>query len=106
MDAIGLGSPVVVGILVGGALRLKMVLQSLVLVSTLVLMSSVSLGRGVSKYLRLASMSGIGGLLENGGVNGTHFILKKVFHAPRFIQEALLDELWRTRQLPEERGGG
>ena len=27
-------------------------------------------------------------------------MLKKVFHDPRFVQEALLDELWRTRQLP------
>ena len=63
-------------------------------------MSSASLGREVSKYLRLASLPGIGGLLESRGVRGTRFMLKKVFRDPRFVQEALVDELWRTRQLP------
>ena len=100
VEATGLGSPTVVGNSVGGALGLMMALQSPVIVSALVLVSSASLGREVSKYLRLASLPGIGGLMEGGGVRGTRFMMKKVFHDPKFVQEALLDELWRTRQLP------
>ena len=100
VEATGLGSPAVVGNSVGGAIGLRMALQSPVLVSALALVSSASLGREVSKYLGLASLPGIGGLLESRGVSGTRFMLKKVFRDPRFVQEALVDELWRTRQLP------
>ena len=100
METLKLDRVAIIGTSVGGAVGLMMALRFPHLVSTLVLVDSASLGKEVSFYLRLVSVQGLGEFLESSRVGGTRFMLYKVFHDPSFVTQELLDELYRSRQMP------
>ena len=92
--------PAIVGNSVGGALALIVALHHPSLISGLVLVGSAGLGREVSNYIRLATIPGLGELLESSKVGGTRFMLNNVFHDRRLVSQDLLDEIYRTREMP------
>ncbi len=98
-EATGLERPAVVGNSVGGALGLMAALKYPDLVSGLVLVDSASLGKETSIYVRLVSVPLLGEVLESSKVGGSKFMLRNVFHDPRFATTELVDELYRSRQM-------
>ena len=100
MESLDLESTAIIGNSIGGALGLITALRHPDLISRLILVDSAGLGREVSPYLRLVSIPGLGALLESSRVGGTRFMLKKVFVDQSFVTQELLDELYRSRQMP------
>ena len=98
--ALNLDRPGFIGNSIGGALGMMTAVRYPELVSSLVLVSSASLGREVSIYLRLVSLPILGDLLESSSVGGTRFMLYKVFHDRSFATEELVEELFRSRRMP------
>ena len=94
------GQTAIIGSSVGGALALTLALDYPERFSRLVVVGSASLGREVSWYLRLASIPGIGSVLEGSRAGGTRFMLSAVFYDRRFVTQELQDELSRSRELP------
>ncbi len=84
VESVGLERPAVVGNSVGGALGLMTALKYPDLVSGLVLVDSASLGKEISLYVRLVSVPLLGEVLESSKLGGTKFMLRNVFHDPRF----------------------
>lgn len=99
-ESLGLRQPGIVGNSVGGGLGLMMALRHPELVGSLVLVDSTCLGREVSPYVRLVSIPGLGELLESSKVGGTRFMLYKAFHDRSFVTQELVEELYRSRQMP------
>lgn len=100
MEELGLERPAIIGSSVGGALGLMMALDHPELVSKLVLVDSAGLGKEISVYLRLVSIPGLGEVLESSKVSGTRLMLHNVFYDRAFVMPELLDELFRTREMP------
>ncbi len=100
LEVLGLERCSFIGNSTGGALALKMSLDSPEKVDKLVLVDSASLGRELSIYIRLVSLPILGNILESSQVGGTKFMLKGVFYDERFVSEELLQELYRSRQMP------
>ena len=99
-QSLNLDRPGIIGNSIGGALAMMTAIRYPELVSSLVLVSSASLGREVSIYLRLVSLPILGDLLESSSVGGTKFMLYKVFHDRSFATEELVEELFRCRRMP------
>ena len=99
-EELRLERPAIIGSSVGGTLGLMMALEHPKLVSKLVLVDSPALGREVSVYLRLVSIPGLGELLESPKLGGTRLMLQNVFYDRAFVTPELLDELYRTREMP------
>ena len=99
-ESLNLERPAIIGNSVGGGLGLMMALRYPDKVSRLVLVDSVSLGREVSVYIRLVWVPVLGEVLESSRVGGPRFMLYKVFHDPSFVTQELLDELYRSRDMP------
>ena len=99
-QSLNLDRPGIIGNSIGGALGMMTAIRYPELVSSLVLVSSASLGREVSIYLRLVSLPILGDLLESSSVGGTKFMLYKVFHDRSFATEELVEELFRCRRMP------
>lgn len=100
LESLNLVSTAIIGNSIGGALGLITALRHPELISRLILVDSAGLGREVSAYLRLVSIPGLGALLESSRVGGTRFMLSKVFNDQTFVTQELLDELYRSRQMP------
>jgi len=62
--------------------------------------SSGSLGREVSIWLRLPSLPVIGELLNNGPVDSTEFMLRKAFFDESLATPELAAEIRRSNSLP------
>ena len=103
LDALGLKRVVLMGNSMGGLLALATALRQPEQTQALVLVGAVSLGRDLPWLLRLASLPGIGSLLDSlyGRSNGR--FLPKVFYRPERINPAIHEELLRLRKLPEAR---
>ena len=99
-QALNIERPAIIGNSVGSALGLMAALRYPDLVSALVLVDSASLGREVSFYLRLVSIPLLGEVLERRKGGGTKLMLYNVFRDSGFVTQDLLDELYRSRQMP------
>ena len=99
-QSLNLDRPGIIGNSIGGALGMMTAIRYPELVSRLILVSSASLGREVSIYLRLVSLPILGDVLESSSVGGTKFMLYKVFHDRSFATEELVEELFRCRRMP------
>ena len=100
VEAIGIEKTAIVGNSVGGALGLMVALAYPDLVSGLVLVGSAGLGKEISTYVKLASIPLLGRLLESPKFHGTKFMLHNVFHDPSLASPELIEELYRSRQMP------
>jgi pimeloyl-ACP methyl ester carboxylesterase len=100
IDELGLERPAIIGNSVGGALALMVAQKYPEAVSRLVLVCSAGLGKEISIYLRLASVPLLGDLMESSKVSGMRFMLCNVFHDSSFVTQELLEELYRSRQMP------
>ncbi len=100
IQALGLERPAVIGSSVGGTLGILAALQHPGLLSGLVVIGSPGLGKEVSLYVRLAALPLLGDVLESSRVGGTRYMLYNVFYDRRFVTPALLNELYRSRQMP------
>ena len=100
LESLNVESTAIIGNSIGGALGLITALRHPELVTRLLLVDSAGLGREISAYLKLVSIPGLGALLESSRVGGTRLMLKKVFTDETFVTQELLDELYRSRQMP------
>ena len=99
-DHLGIETPALIGHSLGGALALLTALAHPELVSRLVLVSSGSLGRQVTPFLRLAALRWIGEWLTGGRFDTTGLMLRQSFHDESLITPELMDELRRTGSMP------
>ena len=72
-------------------------------VQSLVLVDTVGLGRELAWPLRLASLPGIGRILDALDVGSRHRFMRSVFYRPERVEPAIYDERLRLRKLPEVR---
>jgi pimeloyl-ACP methyl ester carboxylesterase len=100
VETLDVGKVAIMGNSLGGGLALMTALAHPELVSKLALVSSASLGREVSIWLRLPSLPIIGKMMTNGPVDSTAFMLRKAVHDKSFATKELIAELRRTNKLP------
>ena len=103
VDHLSIETPALIGHSLGGALALLTALAHPELVSRLVLVSSGSLGRQVTPFLRLAALRWIGEWLTGGRFDTTGLMLRQSFHDESLITPELVDELRRTGSMPGAR---
>ena len=99
VEHLGVDKIALVGNSLGGGLVLMTALAHPEIVSKLALVSSGSLGREVSIWLRLPSLPVMGELLTKGPVDSTEFMLRKAFFDKSFATKELVTELRRTNRL-------
>ena len=102
-DHLGIENPALVGHSMGGGLALITALTYPELVSRLVLVSSGSLGRQVTPFLRLVTLRWIGEWFTGGRFDTTGLMLRQSFHDESLIAPELVDELRRTSSMPGAR---
>ncbi len=100
MESLGLERVSIAASSAGGAIAMRLALDHPDRVDKLVLVDSVGLGRDISIYVRLVSLPFMGKILESSRVGGTRFMLYNVFYDSRFVVDGLLQELYRSRQMP------
>lgn len=100
VEALDLERTAVVGHSLGGGLSLMTALAHPEIVSKLVLVSSGSLGREVSFWLRLPTLPLLGELMANGPVDSAGFVLRRSLHDESLATEELVAEFRRTNALP------
>ncbi len=100
VQALKLDRPAIIGNSVGGTLGLLVALQHPGLVSRLIVVGSPGFGKEVSLYVRLAALPVLGDVLESSRVGGTRYMLYNVFYDRSFVTPGLLNELYRSRQMP------
>lgn len=105
-DDLDLAEPALVGHSMGGGLALITALAYPELVSRLVLVSSASLGRQVTPFLRVIALPWIGEWITGGRFDTREAMLRQSFHDESLITSELVDELRRTSSLPGAREAG
>ncbi|MBI4336643.1 MAG: alpha/beta fold hydrolase [Chloroflexi bacterium] len=105
LDALSFERAALVGNSLGGLMCLAAALRHPERVSKLVLVDSAGLSRRLSIFLHLATLPGLGRLLERPTLPATRAILRRIFYDRRRIPEALLHELHRVRSIPGSRDG-
>ena len=100
LDALGLERVALAGNSMGGLLALAAALRQPDRMQALVLIDAAGLGRELSWPLRLASLPGIGGLLDALDIRSRRRFMRKVFYRPDLIEPAVYEELLRVRKLP------
>ena len=103
VEFLGVGKIALMGNSLGGGLVLMTALMHPEIVFKLALVSSGSLGREVSIWLRLPSLPVIGEIVTNGPVDNTEFMLQKAFFDKSLATKELVAELRRTNSLPGAR---
>ena len=103
---LGLESPALVGHSLGGGLALITALAHPEMVSHLVLVSSGSLGRQVTPFLRLVALPWVGEFITSGRFDTTGLMLRQSFHDQSLVTQELVDELRRTGAMPGAREAG
>ncbi|MCH7800070.1 MAG: alpha/beta fold hydrolase [Chloroflexi bacterium] len=103
VESLGVGQIAMVGNSLGGALALMTALAHPEIVSKLALVSSGSLGREVSIWLRLPSLPIVGKLMTMGPIDSTGFMLRKALFDKSLATPELITELRRTNSLPGAR---
>jgi pimeloyl-ACP methyl ester carboxylesterase len=73
------------------------------MVSGLILVSSASLGREVTLWLRIMSLPAIGEAITGGPINSAAFVLRKILYDEAFATPELITELHRTNSMPGAR---
>ena len=64
------------------------------------LVDSAGLGRDLAWSLRALSLPLVGEVLESTSLRGTRGMLRRIFYDRSFVQEDLLQELYRVRSVP------
>jgi len=100
LDALGLERGVLVGNSMGGLLALATALRQPDKLLGLVLVDTVGLGQDIAWVLRLASLPGVGSLLDALDVRSRRRFMRSVFHRPERVEPADYEELLRVRKLP------
>ncbi len=100
MEVMGLDKVYYIGNSAGGAVGLQMAVDHPEKLHKLVLVDCAGLGRDISFYVRLVTLPFIGSLLESSRVGGPQFMLYNVFYDKSFVSDGLLQELYRSRQMP------
>lgn len=99
LDALNLEKVFLIGNSAGGSLALQVALDHPDRVTKLVLSDIAGLGRNVSIYIRLVTLPFLGNILESSKVGGTRFMLFNVFYNKMFVENGLLQEFYRSRQM-------
>ena len=106
IESLSIDSPALVGHSLGGGLTLLTALAHPELVSHLVLVSSGSLGRNVTPFLRIIALRWVGEWITGGRFDTTSMMLRQSFHDQSLITPELVDELRRVGDLPGAREAG
>ena len=101
LDELELGQVSVIGFSFGGWLAAEMASMCPQQFKKLVLVDAAGLGKGLAWYVRIASLPLVGEVLQNPSLRGTRASLKNIFYNYSLIQESFLEEIHRTRKLPE-----
>ncbi len=100
LDALSFQGAVLIGNSMGVLLALGTALRQPDRVQSLVLVDTVGLGRELAWPLRLASLPGIGRVLDALDVRSPRRFMRSVFYRPERVEPAIYDELLRLRKLP------
>lgn len=100
LEALSLERVVLVGNSMGGLLALATALRQPDRMQALVLVDAAGLGRELAWPLRLASLPGIGRVLDALDVRSRRRFMRRVFHRPERVEPTVYGELLRVRKLP------
>jgi len=103
IESLGIERLTLVGNSVGGALALMTALAHPNMVSRLILVSSASLGREITLWLRLPSLLAVGEAMTGGPMSSTAFMIRKTFYDEKIATPELIGELRRTNSMPGAR---
>lgn len=100
LDTLSIPRATIVGNSAGGLIAAQFAISKPQRLDALVLVDTGGLGRELRWFLRFASLPILGEFLENTSVRNTRALLRSIFYAPRPMEDGLLQELMRVRNLP------
>lgn len=103
IEALGIEHVSLAGCSMGGMIALKAALDFPNIVNNLILVDAAGLGKNVTWLIRVLSIPVIGDILDNSSLRRTRSYLKSVFYNQKLVQNGILQEIHRTRNLPGAR---
>ena len=97
MDAVGAPSAHLVGNSMGGLVSLELALSQPHRVDSLALVDSVGLGREIARFLRLASVPGVGEYFERPNRDRIRRISRALVYNPTCIRDEMVEEMYGYR---------